>query len=87
MNIDRNLLFRFFSREATVEETDALTLWLNEDPSNQEEFNKAYELFVISQIMTCADVSKEVVAKPSSRKRFGRISVAAAILDRWHGCQ
>lgn len=80
MNIDRNLLFRFFSREATAEETDALTLWLNEDPSNQEEFNKAYELFVISQVMACADVSKEDVAEPSSRKRFGRISVAAAIL-------
>lgn len=84
MNIDRNLLFRFFSREATVEETDALTLWLEEDPSNQEEFNKAYELFVISQVMTCADIRKSDVSAKASPSRFRWLyyvaTVAAAVV-------
>lgn len=83
MNIDQNLFFRFFSREATPQETDALTAWLQEDPSHEEEFNKAYELFVISQVMAYADVEK-----PARKNHFVQlrrwipyvVSVAAAIL-------
>ena len=83
MNINQNLLFRFFSREATPQETDALTAWLQEDPSHEEEFNKAYELFVISQVMAYADVDKP--AKTNHFRKLRRwipyaVSVAAAIL-------
>lgn len=56
MKIDQDLMFRFFSREASTQETDALTAWLKEDPSHEEEFNRTYELFVISQVMACADI-------------------------------
>lgn len=83
MNINQNLFFRFFSREATPQETDALTAWLQEDPSHEEEFNKAYELFVISQVMAYADVDKP--AKTNHFRKLRRwipyaVSVAAAIL-------
>lgn len=83
MNIDQNLFFRFFSRETTPQETDALTVWLKEDPSHEAEFNKAYELFVISQVMAYADVDKP--AKKNHFKKLRRwipyaVSVAAAIL-------
>lgn len=83
MNIDQNLLFRFFSREATPQETDILTAWLQEAPSHEEEFNKTYELFVISQVMAYADVDKPV--KINHFKKLRRwipyaVSVAVAIL-------
>lgn len=59
MNIDQDLFFKFFSRETSVEETDALTAWLDEDPSRQEEFNKAYEMFLISQMVAFADLDRK----------------------------
>ena len=62
MNIDQELFFKFFSREASVEETDALTAWLDEDPSRQEEFNKAYEMFMISQVVAFADLDSRPAA-------------------------
>lgn len=83
MNIDQNLFFRFFSREATPQETDALTAWLQEDPSHEEEFNKAYELFVISQVMAYVDVEKPVRKNHFVQLRRWIpyvVSVAAAIL-------
>lgn len=79
MNIDQNLFFKFFSREASVEETDALTAWLDEDPSRQEEFNKAYEMFMISQVVAFADLdSKPATGVKAVRKRRWLTYVASA---------
>jgi len=79
MIIDQDLFFKFFSREASVEETDALTAWLDEDPSRQEEFNKAYEMFMISQVVAFADLdSKPATGVKAVRKRRWLTYVASA---------
>lgn len=79
MNIDQDLFFKFFSREASVEETDALTAWLDEDPSRQEEFNKAYEMFMISQVVAFADLdSKPATGVKAVRKHRWLTYVASA---------
>lgn len=55
--IDYDIIDRFFAREATPEEADMLERWLKEDPAHELEFNKAYELFVLTQmsVETAAD--------------------------------
>lgn len=80
MNIDQDLFFKFFSREASVEETDALTAWLDEDPSHQEEFNRAYEMFMISQVVAFADLDRRpaAVRKPARKRRWIPYAVSAA---------
>lgn len=80
MNINQDLMFRFFSREATPQETDALTEWLTEDPSHEKEFNQAYELFVITQVMTYSHVDGVIKKQKSRRWIFYAASVAAALL-------
>lgn len=83
MNINKDLLFRFFSRETTPQEADCITAWLKEDKEHEDEFNKSYELFVISQVMACADVQKHTGRK--NRRRVLRwlpyvASVAVAVM-------
>ncbi|MBQ3245093.1 MAG: FecR domain-containing protein [Bacteroidales bacterium] len=80
MNIDQDLFFKFFSREASVEETDALTAWLDEDPSHQEEFNKAYEMFMISHVVAFADLDRRPAAehKPAKKHRWLAYVASAA---------
>ena len=70
-------MFKFFSREATPQETDALTAWLEEDSSHEIEFNKAYELFVITQVMAYADVKRAPEKLKSRRWIWTAVSVAA----------
>lgn len=83
MKIDQDLFFRFFSRESGPQETDALTAWLKEDPAHEEEFNKAYELFVISQVMANADIDeakdRKYVKKPKRWIHYA-VSVVAAVV-------
>lgn len=66
MTINQDLFFKFFSREASAQETDAITAWLKDDPAHEIEFNNAYELFVISQVMACGDIAES--ASHESRK-------------------
>lgn len=80
MNIDQDLMFKFFSREATPQETDALATWLKEDPSHEKEFNETYELFVITQVMAYADVESLPKKQKSHRWIWTAVSVAAALL-------
>ena len=41
------MLFRFFAEQTTLEETDMISAWLNEDPEkNQKVLDKAYNLYV-----------------------------------------
>lgn len=78
--IDYDIMNRFFAREATPEETDLLEMWLKEDPSHEEEFNKAYELFVVTQMsadMTCGvsgnDEAKVAREDSERQKKIRRI--------------
>lgn len=45
------MLFRFFAEQTTLEETDMISAWLNEDPEkNQKVLDKAYNLYVLGII-------------------------------------
>lgn len=63
--IDKEIIYRFFAREASREETDMLEAWLKESPANEEEFNKSYEFFVMSQ-MAAEDVANQVSEEPAA---------------------
>lgn len=80
--MDYEIIYKFFAKEATPEETDRLEIWLKEDPSHEEEFNKAYELFVLTHMsagssladMSCQDkIAQEQVAQalPAGSKPVG----------------
>ena len=47
MKVDNELLYKFFAKETSLEEADAIALWAKEKKSNQEQFRKAYKLFLI----------------------------------------
>lgn len=83
MEIDRSLLYRFFSREATPQEADAIASWLKEDPSNRKTFDREYSLFMSSQV-SLNEESAGRIRKGGMRQRGARIlafaaSVAAAL--------
>ncbi len=63
--IDKDIIFRFFAREASREETDMLEAWLKESPEHEEEFNKSYELFVMSQ-MAAEDGAEQGRKEPAA---------------------
>ncbi|MDE5731731.1 MAG: FecR domain-containing protein [Bacteroidales bacterium] len=50
--MDYDILYRFFAKESSPEETDFLELWLKEDPEHEKEFNKAFELFMLTHMST-----------------------------------
>lgn len=50
LEIDRNTLYKFFARETTPEEADIIGKWLDAAPANKEEFEKAYDAFMVEQL-------------------------------------
>lgn len=79
------MLFRFFAEQTTLEETDMISAWLNEDPEkNQKVLDKAYNLYVLG--IMCAPNPEAGINNSRSFLRFGwpkvlrYAGVAAAIL-------
>ncbi len=79
------MLFRFFSEQTTLEETDMISAWLNEDPEkNQKVLDEAYNLYVLS--IMCAPSPEADINNSRSFLRLGWSKVlryagaAAAIL-------
>ena len=59
MKVDRDLMFRFFQNENTEEEAEMLGRWLKESGENENEFRKAYDVFLVSQMfLSSKDVEK-----------------------------
>lgn len=78
--IDYDTINRFFAREATAEETDSIEMWMKEDPAHEQEFNKAYEMFVLTQMSADADSRKETGTESRPRRLGWRIvSYAVAV--------
>lgn len=88
MKVDNELLYKFFAKETSLEEADAIALWAKEKKSNQEQFRKAYKLFLISQFALKGRTFEQVTAKESHRSRarhivfssFGWLTAAAAAI-------
>lgn len=59
MKVDNSLLFKFFDNEHTPGEADAISAWLRESKANEQEFEKAYKLFVVSTLATKGLASSE----------------------------
>ena len=83
MKIDNSLLFRFFAKENSSTEADAIAKWLKSDEANVKEFEKAYKLCALSQVALSGMPERKPVFG-ISRKRFGygfaaALAVAAAI--------
>jgi len=82
IKVGKTLLYKFFARETTPGEADAIASWLGEDPSNRETFDREYSLFMASQ-MSLDENSVEKIRKGRSRKLrtiLYAASIAAALL-------
>ena len=81
MKVDNQLLFKFFSKENTPSEADAIAAWLKEDKFHTEEFEKAFKLFALSQMALCGIETGETVKKKQfPRWVYTAIAAAAAIV-------
>ena len=86
IKIDDRLIDRFFLRETTPRENEVLSGWIQSDPAHREAFDRAYDLFVLSQVLLGGRTASEVRKKnPSKRWRtplwaaLGAVGIAAAL--------
>ena len=63
MNLDRELLFRFFNKETTLEEEKKIRLWIDECDEHRREFFRERQLF--DAILLHGDPSYERAAPDS----------------------
>ena len=81
MEIDRYILEKFFMNEADASEISAIEAWLNEDEANKNEFQKAYDRFVLTTLtVSKMELKAEMTRMQTASKvrRIRRIAVYAA---------
>lgn len=80
-----SLLNRFFLRETTPRENDELAAWIEADPAHKAEFERAYDVFVLSQMLLGGDIPSQL-RKPRHRfsvvlvKQIATVAAVAAAL-------
>lgn len=81
MKMDSHLIDRFFLRETTPGENEELAAWIEADPAHREEFNRAYDLFVVSQVLLGGKTASDVRKRPerSIRRFWGYAATVAAV--------
>ena len=81
MKMDSHLIDRFFLRETTPGENEELAAWIEADPAHREEFDRAYDLFVVSQILLGGKTASDVRKRPERniRRFWGYAAAAAAV--------
>lgn len=96
MKIDRYTLEKFFMNDADAAEIAAIEAWLNEDETNEKEFQEAYDQYVLTTLTVSKMELKADIARIHSASRMYRIrrtvvyaaSVAAALIAgivlSWH---
>ncbi len=88
MKVDNELLYKFFAKETSLEEANAIASWAKEKKANEEQFRKAYKLFLFSQFALKGRTFEQVADKESRRSRarhfvftsFGWLTAAAAAI-------
>lgn len=88
MKVDNELLYKFFAKETSLEEANAIASWAKEKKANEEQFQKAYKLFLFSQFALKGHTFEQVTAKESHRNKtrhivfssFGWLTAAAAAI-------
>jgi ferric-dicitrate binding protein FerR (iron transport regulator) len=81
MKMDSQLINRFFLRETTPRENEELAAWIEADPAHKEEFDRAYDLFVISQVLLGGKTASDVRKRPERnvRRFWGYAATVAAV--------
>lgn len=81
MKMDSHLIDRFFLRETTPGENEELAAWIEADPAHREEFNRAYDLFVVSQVLLGGKTASDVRKRPEKnfRRFWGYAATVAAV--------
>ena len=73
------MLFRFFAEQTTLEETDMISAWLNEDPEkNQKVLDEAYNLYILS--IMCAPGPEADINNSRFRLRLGWSKVLLSLI-------
>ena len=47
MRVDNELLYKFFAKETSLEEANSIAAWAKENKANEEQFQKAFRLFLL----------------------------------------
>ncbi len=87
INIDHNLLYRYFSKETSHEENAAVGEWLRNDEMHQKEFDKELKMFLLLHFAAKGNTVREIVAAQTGQgkgrtkifKRILYVAAAAAI--------
>ena len=84
MKVDRDLMYRFFQNTNTEEEAEVLGRWLKESEANEQEFRKAYDVFLVSQMFLTSDEVGKVRTRAEEqmqkqRRRTRTVWLAAGI--------
>ncbi len=70
-----SLINRFFLRETTPRENEDLAAWIEADAAHKAEFERAYDVFVLSQMLLGGNTISQV-RKP--RRHFSALFVKRA---------
>ena len=81
MKMDSHVIDRFFLRETTPGENEELAAWIEADPAHREDFDRAYDLFVVSQVLLGGKTASDVRKRPvrNIRRFWGYAATVAAV--------
>ena len=77
--IDKGLMLRFFQRETSEAENQALAEWIKADPSHMEAFEKEYDLFVVSQVVLSSGAVRTIREEDGKKSVIRRLVYTAAV--------
>lgn len=83
MEIDRYILEKFFMNEADASEISAIEAWLNEDEANKNEFQKAYDRFVLTTLTVSKMELKAEMTRMQTASKVRRIRRMLSMPHRW----
>lgn len=75
MKVDESLIQKFFSRETTREEADAIAAWVKESPAHRAVFEREHKLFLVS-LMALKGMSVKEAERRQRRSRGLRWALA-----------
>ena len=78
MRVDNELLYKFFAKETSLEEANSIAAWAKENKANEEQFQKAFRLFLVSQMALKGNTAEQVADKQSKRRHTRKIILTFA---------
>lgn len=78
MRVDNELLYKFFAKETSLEEANSIAAWTKENKANEEQFQKAFRLFLVSQMALKGNTVEQVADKQSRLRHTRKIILTFA---------